>query len=166
MMKYDYMKQEVEDVKECIRELINTAYYDSREELEDALNDKLWMADSVTGNASGSYTFCRADAREYVAGNMDLLSEACADFGLEASEIGKHFINEDWEFFDVTIRCYLLPQAIKKALDEMLASDESTTNSGLPNATDNKLKEDEIRSKFGSDSLKASDSKRADMLHA
>lgn len=120
-MKYDYMEQEVKDVKECIRENINTAYYDSREELEEALNDKLWMADSVTGNASGTYTFCRAEACEYVVGNMDLLNEACTDFGLEPSEIGEHFANNDWEFFDVLIRCYLLPKAIEKAIDEMLA---------------------------------------------
>ena len=36
----------------------------------------MWNADSVTGNASGSYTFSRARAKEYVLGSTDLLKEA------------------------------------------------------------------------------------------
>ena len=36
------------------------------------------------------------------------------------ASVNKRFLNEDWEYLDVTIRCYLLGQAINKALDELL----------------------------------------------
>ena len=29
------------------------------------------------------------------------------------------FLEENWEYFDVTIRCYLLSQAISAAIDEL-----------------------------------------------
>ena len=92
-----------------------------RDELEQELHDDLWINDSITGNASGSYTFCSATAKEYVEGNLELLKETCDEFCVEASEVGKHFLNEDWEYFDVTIRCYLLGQAIAEVLEEMEA---------------------------------------------
>ena len=41
------------------------------------------------------------------------LAEHCME------DIGKHFISQDWEWFDVTIRCYLLGQAIAEVLEEM-----------------------------------------------
>lgn len=50
---------------------------------------------------------------------MDLLSEACAEFGIDSATVGEKFLDEDWEYFDVTIRCYLLSQAISEALDEI-----------------------------------------------
>ena len=37
--------------------------FEDLEELEQSLNDDLWTVDSVTGNASGSYTFNRYQAQ-------------------------------------------------------------------------------------------------------
>ena len=48
---------------------------------------------------------------------MELLFEALREFGCDYEEIGRHFVNEDWEYFDVSIRCYLLSGAISNALD-------------------------------------------------
>ena len=50
---------------------------------------------------------------------MDLLAEMADAFCVELSELGKRFKNEDWEYFDVSIRCYLLGQAISEVLDDL-----------------------------------------------
>jgi len=89
-----------------------------REELEEKLNDDLWINDSVTGNASGSYTFCRETAKEYVTDNMDLVQEVVNEFCISADTVAEKFLNEDYEYFDVSIRCYLLGATIAEVLDE------------------------------------------------
>ncbi len=116
---YNYLESMKADIIDYIREDVNTEDYTSREELEERLNDDLWTADGVTGNASGSYTFNTYKAREYVIDNIDLLDEMCNEFGVDPVEIGQHFLNRDWEWMDVSIRCYLLGQAIAEALDEI-----------------------------------------------
>lgn len=116
---YNYLEAMKSDIMDYIKNEINTANYSDRDELESDLNDILWTEDSITGNASGSYTFNRAEAAEYVNDNIDLLSEACAEFGIDSATVGEKFLDEDWEYFDVTIRCYLLGQAISEALDEI-----------------------------------------------
>ena len=124
---YNYLESMKSDIKDYIKNEVNTSNYSDREELENDLNDILWNEDSVTGNASGSYTFNRADAKEYADNNMDLLVEACKEFGVDNETVCKKFFAEDWEYFDVTIRCYLLNQAISEALDEIdleFATDE------------------------------------------
>jgi hypothetical protein len=70
----------------------------------------------VTGNASGSYTFNAWKAEEYLCHNLDLLGEALAEFGCEPNYITE----KGAEACDVTIRCYLLGQAISEVLSEML----------------------------------------------
>lgn len=117
---YNYFDSMIEDVKEAIREGEYMSKYHTRDELEEALNDELWIDDAVTGNASGSY-FCNAwKAREAVIDDgLEHFSEACKDFGIEAAEVGERFIDEDWEWMDVTIRCYLLGQVIAQVLDDM-----------------------------------------------
>ena len=92
-----------------------------REEFEQTLNDDLWVDDCVTGNGSGSYTFDSAAAREYVLTDIDTVREALREFGTEADTIAEKFLGDDWEYFDVTARCYVLGQAISAALDEIEA---------------------------------------------
>nr|DAW20682.1 MAG TPA: hypothetical protein [Caudoviricetes sp.] len=124
---YNYLEAMKFDIKDYIKNEVNTSNYSDREELENDLNDILWNEDAITGNASGSYTFNYADAKEYVTDNMNLLAEACKEFGVTNETVGEKFLNEDWEYFDVTIRCYLLSHAISEALDEIdleFATDE------------------------------------------
>lgn len=116
---YNYLEAMKSDIKDYIKNEINTVNYSDRDELESDLNDILWNEDSVTGNASGSYTFNCAESFGYVDDNMDLLSEACEELCITNETVGEKFLNEDWEYFDVTIRCYLLSQAISEALDEI-----------------------------------------------
>ena len=120
MARYNYIEAMKQDIRDYLENDFseNIADYD-REELEEKLEDDLWINDSVTGNASGSYTFCRQTAKEYVLDNTDLLLDMINAFCIDAEQVGKHFISEDWEWFDVSIRCYCLSEAIGNVLDEM-----------------------------------------------
>lgn len=120
MEKYNYLESVTEDVKEYINNEITLSDYENREELEEYLNDILWDDDSVTGNASGSYTFSSWKAEEYLCHNMNLLAEACNEFG---NEVNTELL-ENPEACDVTIRCYLLNQAISDVLDELWEDSE------------------------------------------
>lgn len=115
MKKYNYLEQVTTDAKEAILENMEYWNFDNRDELEELANDKLWADDSVTGNGSGSYYFNAWKAEEALCHNGDLLAEACEEFGQDIYEEVKHGA----EFCDVTIRCYLLMQAIAAALDEL-----------------------------------------------
>lgn len=75
--------------------------------------------DSVTGNASGSYTFNTWTAEEYLCHNWELLGEALTEFGCDMS-----YLEKGAEACDVTIRCYLLGQAISEVLDEIETEEE------------------------------------------
>lgn len=119
-MKYDYYEEVKNDVVNYINDNeISLADFEDLEDMGESLNDTLWVVDSVTGNASGSYTFNRLEARGYVIENLDLLSEACDVFGVPAETVGNKFLSEEWEWMDVTIRCYVLGAAISDALEEL-----------------------------------------------
>lgn len=122
MMNYNYLEAMKEDVKEYLKNEAKLTLDDllyNRSDLEEKLHDDLWVNDSVTGNASGSY-FCNTyKSKECVLDNMDLLKEMCQEFGTGAETIGQKFIDDEWEWMDVSIRCYLLGQAISEALDEV-----------------------------------------------
>ena len=115
MEKYNYLEQVTADAKEAILEDMEYWSFEDREELEEVAYDELWTDDSVTGNGSGSYFFSTWKAEEALCHNWDLLAEACEEFGQDIGEAVKHGA----EACDVTIRCYLLSQAIAAALDEL-----------------------------------------------
>jgi len=76
------------------------------------------VTDSVTGNASGSYTFSTYKAMENLVYNLDLLGEAFECFGYDSSSI-REMLGQGVEACDVTIRCYLLNECIQSVLEEM-----------------------------------------------
>ena len=115
MEKYKYLENVTADAKQAILENLNDWSFTDREELEEIANDELWVDDSVTGNGSGSYTFNTWQAEENLCHNMDELKEACTEFGQDIGEA----VKQGAEYCDVTIRCYLLGQAISAALDEL-----------------------------------------------
>lgn len=115
-MAYDYREAVKADVKQWIED---NDYYisdhrEDREEFEQWLNEELWTADSVTGNASGSYTFSAYDAEEYLMHNLDLLAEAGEEFGEDID-----ILKKGAEYCDVTIRCYLLGQVVYEVCEEL-----------------------------------------------
>lgn len=127
-----YMDQMVEDITEYVKNNVNLADYEDREDLEESLNDDLWAEDSITGNGSGSYTFNRERAKEYVlADGVDYYREAVSEFGMSADDVAKDFLEGNWEGIDVTIRCYLLGQAIGEVLDRMEEDGELNFGKGV-----------------------------------
>ena len=114
---YDYHDAVLTDVIQYIMDEEPEQDCSDRDDLEEKLNDELWTEDSVTGNGSGSYTFSRAAAKENVQGNSDLVREMVEEFCVDKADLADHFMDEDWEWFDVSIRCYLLSWAIHYAMD-------------------------------------------------
>jgi uncharacterized protein with HEPN domain len=118
MERYDYL----EAMKNDIREYIDDNY--TSEELAEALEDvaefestlcdDLWIVDSVTGNASGSYFFNAWRAEEAVCHNLDLLGEAMREFCCDVDAL-----SNGAEWCDVTIRCYLIGQAVAAVLEDL-----------------------------------------------
>jgi hypothetical protein len=119
MEKYNYFEAVKNAVLDYINENEIKVTTSNKDELADSLNDDLWANDSVTGNGSGSYFFNTWKAEEALCHNLDLLGEACEEFGSTAD-----LLKDGAEACDVTIRCYLLPQAISEALDELEEDDE------------------------------------------
>lgn len=125
-MSYDYRSEMADDIRRAIAEYeewenatIVESFIDEDQAYE-YLYDKLWADDSVTGNASGSYTFSRWQAEENLAHNFDLLEEACNEFG---QDIGSLYSSMGAEAWDVTIRCYLLGEVLHDVVEEMFERD-------------------------------------------
>lgn len=120
---YDYVKAMTSDILEYIEDNYTSGDFDGRDEMEEALNDDLWAEDAITGNECwgyGKYHEISAETiREYVHENIDLCKEALREFCTEKDEIINRFFDDDYSYFDTTIRCYCLNWAINKALDEL-----------------------------------------------
>lgn len=123
MERYDYFRTVKEDAKNYIIECMNWNNL-TAEDLEneaDNLYDEAFVSDSVTGNASGSYTFNTWKAEENICHNLDLATEAFTEFGYDG-------INTDSaEAIDVTIRCYVLGQIWGEAIEEVTEELEEIT---------------------------------------
>lgn len=115
---YDYLESVINDVREYVADCIDRAdWTNDREGLEETLYDDCFIADSVTGNARGSY-YCNAyKARKALEGNAELLVDALECFGNEPTDYKKALT--DPEFADCTIRCYLVGQAVSTVCDEL-----------------------------------------------
>lgn len=114
--KYDYLEAVTVAVKIYIEEEIDLSEWKGRaDELEELLNDDLWINDSVTGNASGSYYCNRWKAEEALCHNWEELAEAFEEFGWQ--DVNPFDKGAEW--CDVLLRCYYLGQAIAAALEEL-----------------------------------------------
>ena len=119
MEKYNYFEAVKDDIKQYIEDHDVKVTTSNREDLEQELYDEMFISDSVTGNASGSYTFNAWQAEENLCHNLDLLKEAFSEFGEPSFDV-----LESAEGCDVTIRCYLLSSALSEVLDELEEDDE------------------------------------------
>lgn len=121
MERYNYYEAMKKDVKQAMYDGdYSPENYSCRDEFEETLNEDFWIEDSITGNGSGSYTFNRFTAKQYVLDDgIGYLQEMCDEFGIDAKEIGERFLNDEWEWMDVSIRCYLLGMVIHDVIDEM-----------------------------------------------
>lgn len=115
MSTYNYYNAMENDIREYIENECDLMNYDNIHSAYDKLYDKLWIDDSVTGNASGSYTFSTYTAEENLCHNLDLLADACSDFGQSVGDA----MERGAEYCDVTIRCYLLSSILYDVLEEL-----------------------------------------------
>lgn len=119
MERYDYRESMAEDVRAYIdenygaEEIVEKLAYD-RETWQDKLYDDMIVEDSITGNASGSYTFDAWQAEEYICHNLDLLGEAIDEFDGKCD-----LLRDGAETCDVIIRCYLLGEVLEEVLNAM-----------------------------------------------
>lgn len=127
------MKNYLEQVKDDVRQWIedNGDYYnlgDFKNEYEFAeyLNEQLWTDDSVTGNGSGSYTFNSIEAKNHVFNDTDTVVNALEEFCCDARTVAEKFINQKWEWLDVSARCYVLQEAIDEVVREIFEQNEET----------------------------------------
>ena len=118
---YNYKEQIRADVKEWIEDNKEQIEGLDRHDAYEVTYDSCWVDDSVTGNASGSYTFSRWEARQNFFNDED--SEEYIDQMIEdgftcRESVGRAVQESQWELLDVTIRCWLLCDAVSDVLDE------------------------------------------------
>lgn len=124
MNQYDYREAVKNDIIDYINDHDVKVTSSNRDEVYEQLYDEMFISDSVTGNASGSYTFNTWKAEENLCHNLDLLGEALSEFGSDPAKI-----MESPEACDVTIRCYLLSEMLGEVLDELEEDDDEEETS-------------------------------------
>ena len=121
-MRYSYKDTVKEDVMEWMSYHEDDMDGMGRHERFEYIYDRTWIADEVTGNASGSYTMSRYDARRNYMEDEDsdeYIFQMIEDGFMSASDLGTHIASSNWEWVDVNIRCWLLGDCITEILDEM-----------------------------------------------
>lgn len=103
MEKYDYIKAVCDDINNWLLERFTYTELFAGDFDRDNIIDEMMLCDSVTGNASGSYTFSTWQAEENLCHNRPLLLATCDEFGDQSLTAASP------ECQDVCIRCMLLP---------------------------------------------------------
>lgn len=135
-MDNTYAEEMERDIRDYIEnEIQRETWIGHKGKLEEYLNDELFCSD-VTGNDLGEYYHNSEQAKETVLKNMDLLGEALFNFGVDGETVARKFIKEDWDYFDVTIRCSILSEYIRLVLDDLdndgyFDNDEDDDEEGL-----------------------------------
>lgn len=106
----------LDEVREDLKQMI-IDNYPTRKQLEEAptykIYDDAFIDDAVTGNGSGSYYFNARKSQENIMKNEEVVEEMIDEFGVDMRTHGN-----DWEYLDVSCRCYLLGQINIEALIE------------------------------------------------
>lgn len=129
MQKYNYLEAVKDDVETWLVD--NSSQFEEIKDnnkidgvtdwdgVKDDLNETLWNEDSITGNGSGSYTFNREKARDYIFDDgLQYLKELVDEGWLTYESIGKDVTNYNFESLDVALRCYFLSQAIEEVITD------------------------------------------------
>ena len=113
---YNYYEEVLKAVEEAAEDSYTPEMLEpvDLDDYSEKLNDALWIDDSVTGNASGSYFFNSYEAEEALAGNWKLAAEAMEEFGLDKINA----VEKGAEWVDVMVRCYLLGQCIADYIEQ------------------------------------------------
>ena len=129
MKNYNYLEAVKEDVKTWLMD--NSSQFEEIKDnneidgvidwdgVKDDLNEILWSEDSITGNGSGSYTYNRKKARDYLFDDgLQYLEDLVDEGWLTYESIGKNITNYNFESLDVSLRCYFLSQAIEEVITD------------------------------------------------
>lgn len=112
---YDAVKDDVIKAIEEDDELLPREDED-RMDYQQRLEDALW-ASEVTGNGDCAYYYSdEEDAIEAVMWNLDLCKETYLDFAIEDDAVD---FMSNVRAADVSIRCYVLPNAIYTAINKL-----------------------------------------------
>lgn len=115
---YNYLEAMKQDIINYIRDEVTTTDFADIDELRERLEDDLWIDSTITGNGGDNYTD-NETSKSYINGNENLLKEALTEFCVDKEKIVDKFFSGDYAYFDSTIRCYMLSQAIGAALEEI-----------------------------------------------
>ena len=118
MKIYSYPKAVKSDIREYLKDELDVGTFGlliqgDDDTIED-VREALFEDDSITGNASGSYTMNTLKAEENLVGNWDLLEEVMSEFDLHVNPIEKGA-----EWCDSLIRCYLVDWCFTEAIKEI-----------------------------------------------
>ena len=120
MKNYNYRESIKADVLNWMEEHKEYLEGMDRADIEEFVSDSCWVADEVTGNESGSYTFNRLQAREYFFSDLDsddYISQMVQDGFITESEVCECVTSSNWEKLDVCIRCFLLGEVISEVME-------------------------------------------------
>lgn len=106
----EFLGEMVEEIREYVRDDVNTKEFVNRESLEQSLIDEL-------GNSF--YSLNHAESKEFVLDNIDLTIEALTELDMDKETVGDKFLSKDWCWLLAMLRQYYLPFAVAEALDEM-----------------------------------------------
>lgn len=117
-----YKEQVRADVREWIENHKEQIEGLDRHDAYEFVYESCWVDDSVTGNASGSYTFSRWEARRNFFEDDDseeYIDQMIEDGFTTRESVGRAVQESQWELLDVTIRCWLLCDAVTDLIDEI-----------------------------------------------
>ena len=118
---YNYKEQVRADVREWIDDNKEQIEGLDRHDAYEVIYDSCWVDNSVTGNASGSYTYSRWEARQNFFNDEDsdeYIDQMIEDGFTCRESVGRAVQESQWELLDVSIRCWLLCDAVSDVLDE------------------------------------------------
>lgn len=100
-------KEYIEETKENAKEYIKENWEYLKDKTREEVEDNLFIADAVTGNGSGSFTFNAYEAQQNVAEiifDEYFINALKFDFGQDLGDL----IQKGAEVVDVTARCLAL----------------------------------------------------------
>lgn len=123
MKIYSYPKAVKSDIREYLKDELDVGTFGlliqgDDDTIED-VREVLFQDDSITGNASGSYTMNSLKAEQNLTGNWDLLQEAKEELNPTID-----LIEKGPEFCDVLIRCYLVDWCFNETLNDIVNQKE------------------------------------------
>lgn len=114
-----YYNEVIDDARTYLEENADMYLHATENEL---YNDFL-SADSITGNASGSYYCNSYQAKEMVLGNIEEVAEIYYE-NYDMEDFGMEIYNAAWETIDVKARCGVLMYVIPDLLSELQSNRE------------------------------------------